>query len=109
MGIWESIEARPNGEWHEPETESADSFFIEHYWGYNRQRDGATMEYEVTRPKWRVRPAQLTNFDAGLKAFIGEEWGIFSNHNPNRSFWPKAQKSPSTPAPEFKLRDSNAA
>ena len=33
------------------------------------------MEYEVTHPKWRVRPAQLTVFDAGLKTLIGEEWG----------------------------------
>ena len=33
------------------------------------------MEYEVTHPKWRIRPAQLTNFDAGLKTLIGEEWG----------------------------------
>ena len=27
-GVWEKIEARSNGVWHEPETESADSFFI---------------------------------------------------------------------------------
>ena len=81
-GVWEKIEARSNGECHEPETESADSFFIYHYWGYNRQRDGATMEYEVTHLKWCVRPALLSNFDAGLKTFIGEEWGDLLESKP---------------------------
>jgi uncharacterized protein YqjF (DUF2071 family) len=29
-------------------------FVTEHYWGYTRQRDGSTIEYEVQHPKWSV-------------------------------------------------------
>jgi len=29
-------------------------FITEHYWGYTRQRDGGTIEYEVRHPPWRV-------------------------------------------------------
>ncbi len=29
-------------------------FVTEHYWGYTRQRDGGTIEYQVEHPSWRV-------------------------------------------------------
>jgi uncharacterized protein YqjF (DUF2071 family) len=29
-------------------------FITEHYWGYTRQRDGGTIEYQVQHPSWRV-------------------------------------------------------
>jgi uncharacterized protein YqjF (DUF2071 family) len=29
-------------------------FITEHYWGYNKQRDGSTLEYRVEHPRWRV-------------------------------------------------------
>lgn len=29
-------------------------FITEHYWGYTRQRDGGTIEYQVDHPAWRV-------------------------------------------------------
>ena len=56
------------------EADSIEAFFIEHYWGYNRQVNGATMEYEVTHPKWRTRPAELTRFDLDVKALYGQDW-----------------------------------
>ena len=33
---------------------SEEEFITEHYWGYARQRDGGTIEYEVEHPRWRV-------------------------------------------------------
>ena len=42
---------------------SEEEFITEHYWGYNRQRDGGTMEYAVEHPRWRVWPAR----DYGLR------------------------------------------
>ena len=29
-------------------------FITEHYWGYNKQRDGSTLEYRVDHPPWVV-------------------------------------------------------
>jgi len=37
-----------------PEPGSEADFITEHHWGYTRQRDGSTVEYEVTHPVWRV-------------------------------------------------------
>jgi uncharacterized protein YqjF (DUF2071 family) len=33
---------------------SLEEFITEHYWGYTRQRDGTTVEYEVRHPGWMV-------------------------------------------------------
>ena len=69
-GKWQGMAVMPVGDWREP----AEAFFIEHYWGYNRQANGGTMEYEVTHPKWRTRPAELTRFDLDVKALYGQDW-----------------------------------
>ena len=31
---------------------SESEFITEHYWGYTRQRDGGTLEYQVEHPRW---------------------------------------------------------
>jgi uncharacterized protein YqjF (DUF2071 family) len=31
-------------------------FILEHYWGYSRQRDGSTLEYQVEHPAWHTQP-----------------------------------------------------
>jgi uncharacterized protein YqjF (DUF2071 family) len=36
------------------EAGSQAEFITEHYWGYTRQRDGRTVEYEVRHRSWRV-------------------------------------------------------
>ena len=69
---WQGMAVEPNGEWREPE--AMEEFFIEHYWGYNTQADGKTMEYEVKHPKWQTRQAELTRFDLDLESLYGTEW-----------------------------------
>ena len=69
---WQGIAARPTDAWREPNP--MEEFFIEHYWGYNRQTDGGTMEYEVAHPKWRTRPAELARFDLDVETLYGSEW-----------------------------------
>jgi len=71
-GQWQGLASRATGDWREPS--SMEEFFIEHYWGYNQQPDGGTMEYEVTHPKWRTRPVDLTRFDLDLEPLFGLEW-----------------------------------
>ncbi|MBC8324771.1 MAG: DUF2071 domain-containing protein [Verrucomicrobia subdivision 3 bacterium] len=60
------------GDWRGPE--AMEEFFIEHYWGYNRQTDGGSMEYEVTHPTWKVRSVELARFDLDVLAIYGPEW-----------------------------------
>jgi uncharacterized protein YqjF (DUF2071 family) len=38
----------------EPIEDEEGRFITEHSWGYTRQRDGSTVEYQVEHPPWRV-------------------------------------------------------
>ena len=53
-GRWHSMARRSSGEPAPLATGSAEEFIFEHYWGYTRQRDGGTAEYQVEHPRWRV-------------------------------------------------------
>ena len=73
-GQWQGMAARPAGDWHEPVEAARETFLIEHYWGYNLQSNGDTMEYEVTHPTWRTRPAQLACFALDIESLYGPQW-----------------------------------
>ena len=43
-GGWEGLSTRFSGEPEMPGDDAEETFITEHYWGYARQRDGATVE-----------------------------------------------------------------
>ena len=49
-------------------------FITEHYWGYNRQRDGSTMEYRVEHPRWRVWTAVSAKLDCDVAGIYGAQF-----------------------------------
>lgn len=51
---WQRLAATPVGAPAVPDPTSDAAFVTEHHWGYTRQRDGSTVEYEVAHPAWRV-------------------------------------------------------
>ena len=53
-GRWQGLAVRTLGAPSLPDPDSEESFITEHYWGYVRQRDGATLEYRVEHPRCRV-------------------------------------------------------
>ena len=53
---------------------SEEEFITEHYWGYNRQRDGTTMEYAVEHPRWRVWKTRAHRFDCDVRSLYGERF-----------------------------------
>lgn len=56
----------------EPLRSGSDGEFItEHYWGYNRQPDGATVEYRVEHPAWRVQEAVTAELQCDVAALYG--------------------------------------
>ena len=59
-GAWHGVEAEAVAEPSVPAQGSELQFITEHYWGYTRQRDGSTVEYEVAHPPWKVWPARGT-------------------------------------------------
>jgi len=53
---------------------SCEEFITEHYWGYVRQRDGGTVEYQVEHPRWRVWSAQSSMFDCDVEGLYGKNF-----------------------------------
>ncbi len=71
-GRWQSLSvAGDEGDWQEIAAGSEEEFITEHYWGYNRQRDGRTLEYQVEHPRWRVRRAREYRFDCDVQGLYG--------------------------------------
>ncbi len=57
----------------EPDSEA--EFVTEHYWGYTRQRDGGTLEYQVEHPSWTVWPNAAATFTGPAGALYGDAFG----------------------------------
>jgi uncharacterized protein YqjF (DUF2071 family) len=68
---WEHVMARAVGDATVPAMGTEEQFITEHYWGYTRQRDGSTVEYEVRHPSWRVWTAS----DAALNIDVASLYG----------------------------------
>ncbi len=54
-----------------PHVDSHACFVTEHYWGFTRQRDGRTIEYEVEHPRWRVWPATSATLEGDPTSLYG--------------------------------------
>ncbi|MDQ3625451.1 MAG: DUF2071 domain-containing protein [Verrucomicrobiota bacterium] len=70
-GRWHSIAARTRGEPGPMPPGSEQEFIFEHYWGYSRQRDGGTVEYQVEHPRWRVWPVENATFECDVASIYG--------------------------------------
>ncbi len=54
------------------EAGSEAAFLTEHYWGYTRQRDGGTIEYQVEHPSWRLWTLADAAFEGPPGPLYGE-------------------------------------
>lgn len=74
-GEWGRLRASCNGPSQPLVPASEAEFITEHYWGYCRQRDGGTMEYQVQHPPWRVWPEAKLSLAGDLRAIYGADFG----------------------------------
>ena len=65
---------------------SEEEFITEHYWGYTRQRDGGTVEYEVRHPRWRVWQVSEATLDADLEPLYGASFARVLAGRPSSAF-----------------------
>jgi uncharacterized protein YqjF (DUF2071 family) len=65
---------------------TCEEFITEHYWGYVRQRDGGTVEYQVEHPHWRVWSAQEATLDCPVGELYGETFAPFLKVKPASAF-----------------------
>ena len=71
----------------QPQIEGSEAEFItEHYWGYNAQRDGSTLEYRVEHPRWRVYDVADAKLDCDVAGLYGEPFRESLNRQPSSAF-----------------------
>lgn len=73
-GTWEGLSVSYMGEPALPPDASEETFITEHYWGYVRRPDQATVEYQVTHPRWRVWKAATAWLECDVSAVYGDEF-----------------------------------
>ncbi|WP_338792851.1 DUF2071 domain-containing protein [Bernardetia sp. MNP-M8] len=66
----------------EIEEGSKTEFITEHYWGYAKQGDQKTNEYEVTHPKWQKYDVLDYEIKADFGGIYGEEFSFLDNQKP---------------------------
>jgi uncharacterized protein YqjF (DUF2071 family) len=71
---WQHVAATARGAPLLRDPGSEEAFITEHFWGYTRQRDGATVEYEVRHPRWRVWSVREASFDADVPRLYGSSF-----------------------------------
>jgi uncharacterized protein YqjF (DUF2071 family) len=69
-----SLSIIAHGELQELQAGSEAEFITEHYWGYNAQRDGSTLEYRVEHPRWRVADAATAKLDCDVASLYGKQF-----------------------------------
>jgi uncharacterized protein YqjF (DUF2071 family) len=71
----------------QPLAEGSEAEFItEHYWGYNSQRDGSTLEYRVEHPRWQVYDVAHTKLDCDVADLYGEQFVESLSRKPSSAF-----------------------
>lgn len=61
-------------------------FITEHYWGYNSQRNRATLEYRVEHPRWLVYETSEAKLDCDAAALYGAQFCDSLNCKPSSAF-----------------------
>ena len=85
-GRWNSLSARVQGEPQVLAAGSLGDFLFEHYYGYTRQRDGGTVEYEVRHPKWRAWSALEPRLDCDVARVYGSQFVASLSATPHSAF-----------------------
>lgn len=83
---WQRLAATAVGMPFAPERASEAAFITEHYWGYTRQRDGGTLEYEVTHPRWAVWTADAARFEGDADRLYGPDFAEILRGRPQSAF-----------------------
>jgi uncharacterized protein len=61
-------------------------FIAEHYWGYGRQRDGSTLEYQVEHPSWNIWQVDRYDVQGDWTALYGPPWDKALQQRPSSVF-----------------------
>ncbi|MCA9135242.1 MAG: DUF2071 domain-containing protein [Planctomycetales bacterium] len=85
-GKWNSISVRPVGDPNALTDGSEEQFIAEHYWGYTAQKDGGTLEYQVTHPAWRVWSCVDPQIEINVAELYGSQFETALRQTPTSAF-----------------------
>lgn len=83
---WNRLAARISAPPVIPFPGSLEEFFIEHYWGYSRGRDGQTREYRVVHDPWRTAPVDQVVWDCDPIATFDHPLAEYLRAPPSSAF-----------------------
>lgn len=85
-GRWHELRGRPVGEAILATDDPDCAFITEHYFGYTKRRSGATSEYEVRHPVWRLRRVEDAEFSGDPVLVYGSGFGEAIANGPLSAF-----------------------
>jgi uncharacterized protein len=83
---WSTLAVEASGTAMPLDPESEAEFITEHFWGYTRQRDGGTVEYHVTHPRWRTWTVDAAEVRGELAELYGAALGDVLRRPPDSAF-----------------------
>ena len=86
LGAEFELGARVGGAAAPPAAGSDAEFITEHYWGYTRQRDGTTLEYQVEHRPWDVWSADDCWFRGPAASLYGPHLAAVLSASPRSAF-----------------------
>ena len=85
-GDWQRMFLECSGAPERPPAGSLAEFITEHYWGYAKQLDGSTIEYQVTHPQWRVWKAAEAHLNGDIEQLYGAVLAPYLGGQPSSAF-----------------------
>lgn len=81
-----SINLKTIGSKSPAQVDSEEHFITEHYWGYSKQRNGGTIEYEVSHTPWNVWQTESVTMTGDFAKLYGEEFREVFSRAPSSTF-----------------------
>lgn len=85
-GAWNNLKVIAYSDPMEMHPSSEEEFIAEHYWGYSKQKDGSTVEYQVEHPRWKIYQVRDMEFNCDISGLYGEAFGAYLKQEPKSVF-----------------------
>jgi uncharacterized protein YqjF (DUF2071 family) len=86
LNVWNSIEAKTNGDKCQLIAGSKEEFITEHFWGYSHMGAGVMGEYQVEHPRWDICPVESYIIQCDFEKLYGNTFGGLNGREPQSVF-----------------------
>ena len=85
-GKWQGLSVLADSNLSEIAADSEPEFITEHYWGYSKQNNSVTNEYEVRHPKWGQYAIQSYQINVDFGLTYGDHFKFLNHTTPTSIF-----------------------